>query len=461
MPKSKLKILYSIFFIHLLAIPVLLYFLFTNYDKSFTKSIYLLEENLIDKIKKEIKLYLANSNNKMKIDEIGEKIIKKYDFSQINIYDEKENLIFSQKKEEPQKNIKGSYVSLKIYLKNEGLCQSCHIKNGDILATVEAKVSIDKTIGLLRTQKFKIIFLISFSLILIIAIISFFNYYFFTRPLKHLINGMEKVKEGNLDWKIEFKRKDEMGLLISYFNELVLSLKKAKLELEEVHKKEMERAEQLALVGEIASGLAHEVKNPLAGINSALEVLSYDLKQESEEMKILSQIQEEVKRILNIINQLLDYAKPKPPKPIEFYVEDLLKDISTIFNLTLKKKEASFEIKIYGENFKLFLDPNILKQILLNVLQNSFQAISRGGKIILNVYVEEKTIKFEVIDDGCGMDEEIKKKIFQPFFTTKIGGTGLGLAIVKRKLEEIGGNISVFSELNKGTKVIIEVPRGI
>jgi len=75
--------------------------------------------------------------------------------------------------------------------------------------------------------------------------------------------------------------------------------------------------------------------------------------------------------------------------------------------------------------------------------------------------VEEKNIKFEVIDDGCGMDEEIKKKIFQPFFTTKIGGTGLGLAIVKRKLEEIGGNISVFSELNKGTKVIIEVPRSI
>ncbi len=460
MLKSKLKILYSIFFIHLLAIPILLYWVFASYDNDLFQSIKVMEENLMEKIKEEIKLNLANSN-KMKIDEIAKKIIEKYNFSQINIYNKKENLITSKVKDKSKKNGKGSYISLKIHLKNDALCQNCHLKNDNYLGFVEAKVSIDKSMKFLGQKKVKVIIFISFILILIIGIISFFNYYFFSKPIKKLINGMEKVKSGNLDFRVEIKREDEIGLLISYFNELVLSLKKAKMELEEAHKKEMERAEQLALVGEIASGIAHEVKNPLAGISSALEVLSKELKKDSEEMEIINQIYEEVKRILNILNQLLDYAKPKPPNPIEFSIEDFLKDLNTMFSLTLKKKNANFITNIYGENFTLFLDPNILKQILLNVLQNSFQAISNNGKIILNVYIEENIIRFEVIDDGCGISEEKINKIFQPFFTTKVGGTGLGLAIVKRKVEEMNGKISIFSELNKGTKVIIELPRKI
>lgn len=461
MLKSKLKILYSIFIIHLLAIPILLYWIFTSYDNAIFQSIKVMEEDVMEKIKEEIKSYLANSNNIMKIDGIAEKFINKYNFSQLNIYDKDENLITTKVKEKNKKNSKESNISLKIYLKNEGLCQGCHLKKDDILGIVETKVSIDRSMKFLGFKKAQIIIFISFILILIIGIITFFNYYFFSMPVKKLIDGMEKVKRGNLDFLIEVKRKDELGILISYFNELVLSLKKAKMELEEVHKKEMERAEQLALVGEIASGLAHEVKNPLAGISSALEVLSHDLKEDSEEIRIINQIHEEVKRILNIINQLLDYAKPKPPKPMEFNIEDFLKDLNTIFSLTLKKKNANYITNIYGDNFTLFLDPNILKQILLNVLQNSFQAISNNGNIILNIYLGEEIVKFEVIDDGCGIDEDKIKKIFQPFFTTKVGGTGLGLAIVKRKIEEMNGKISIFSELNKGTKVIIELPRKI
>lgn len=467
---SKVKIIYLIFLIHLLAIPLVLYWFLNYLENSFNNSAKeTYAQFFLSKIEKEIAIHQLASQGKEDIKKLVEKIFQEGPFQSLKLYNSEGKLLLNLKEKKEKKiDLKSlnsdilteeGILNLEYKVQNQELCYSCHPKENKLIAKIKGSLPLSNSLKIISFSKTKILIITIGLFLIIIFIIALFNWWFFAHPLKALMIGMENVKKGNLNTFIETKRMDEIGNLINNFNHLIFDLKKSKEELEKVHLKKMERAEQLALVGEIASGIAHEIKNPLAGINSALEVLLSDIKDGSLNEKILMQIKEETSRIIEILKQLLDYAKPKPPSPLEFDLGLLIEDIKTIFSPLLSSKEATLKINFFGKNKIIYSDNNVIKQILLNILKNSKEAISLNGEIILNVHLKEEKVLFEIIDNGSGMDENVKNKIFEPFFSTKIGGTGLGLSIVKRKLENLGGNISIESEKMKGTRVIIEIPR--
>lgn len=467
---SKVKIIYLLFLIHLLAIPLVLYWFLSYLENSFNNSAKeIFAQFFLSKIEKEIAIHQLASQGKEDVKKLVEKIFHEGPFQSLKLYNSEGKLLLALKEKKGKKIdfksissdilINKDLLNLEYKVQNQELCYSCHPKEKKLIAKIEGSLPILNSLKIVSFSKTKILIITIGLFLIIIFIITLFNWWFFAHPLKALRIAMENVKKGNLNTFIETKRVDEIGNLIKNFNQLIFDLKKSKEELEKTHLKKMERAEQLALVGEIASGIAHEIKNPLAGINSALEVLLSDIKEGSSNEKILMQINKEIKRIIEILKQLLDYAKPKSPAPIEFDLGLLIEDIKTIFFPMLSSKEATLKVNIFGENRIIYSDNNVIKQILLNVLQNSKEAISLNGEILLNVYLKEEKVLFEIIDNGSGIDENIKDKIFEPFFSTKIGGTGLGISIVKRKLENLGGNISIESEKMKGTKVTIEIPR--
>jgi len=220
----------------------------------------------------------------------------------------------------------------------------------------------------------------------------------------------------------------------------------------------LQRAEQMKLVGELATGLAHEIKNFLAGIKASVEFLQNELELSEEDGHIISLAVDEIKRIDSLIKSLLNFAKPAKPKLVAFDINETL-DKTVAFALKYPSLSSTppkpiLASKDYDKNLpKILADPMQVQQALLNLIINAIEAMPEGGDLGLRTRYDAKLccIKVMISDTGMGMEEVVLDRIFQPFFTTKGKGTGLGLSITRRLIEQNGGSISVESHTGKGT----------
>ena len=220
----------------------------------------------------------------------------------------------------------------------------------------------------------------------------------------------------------------------------------------------LQRAEQMKLIGEWAAGLAHEIKNPLAGIKVSVEVLLDDLNVSAEDRAIVLKAVGEIQRIETLLKSLLNFAKPPKLQLSAIDMNDLL-DQTITFSLKhpLLSSNSSMEINIVkdfdGAIPETLADPMQLKQVFLNLALNAIEAMPDGGRLGVKTKYDKntETIKIDISNTGEGIDKEIIDDIFKPFFTTKSKGSGLGLAITRRIVEQHGGVISVTSDPDKGT----------
>ena len=220
----------------------------------------------------------------------------------------------------------------------------------------------------------------------------------------------------------------------------------------------MQRAEQMKLVGEWAAGLAHEIKNPLAGIKVSVEVLLEELNISPDDRSIVLRAVGEIKRIETLLKSLLNFAKPPKLQLTRIDMNALL-DQTLDFSLKHPALSSSSSIEInLSKNFDknipvMQADPVQLQQIFLNLLFNAIEAMPDGGELNIKSSYDQNagTIKIEISDTGKGIDQKIMADIFKPFFTTKSKGSGLGLAITRRVVEEHGGTMSVTSDPDKAT----------
>jgi len=223
----------------------------------------------------------------------------------------------------------------------------------------------------------------------------------------------------------------------------------------------MARAEQLALIGEMAAGLAHEVKNPLAGMKGALEIILEDLPEESPHRSVLRHVLEEVQRINRIITDLLDYARPRPPAHVRTDLNRLVEHVVSATRVQLANNHhITLEFQPAPELPSLIADPDELQKVVLNLLLNAIQAVREDGHVLVRTSYDpqERAIKLSVTDNGEGIPPENLDKIFRPFFTTKKRGTGLGLATCQRIVTGYGGTITVTSEVGKGSTFTVTLP---
>lgn len=224
---------------------------------------------------------------------------------------------------------------------------------------------------------------------------------------------------------------------------------------------ESKRKEKLSAMGELASGVAHEIRNPINAIGMIAQRLDKEFKveKESEEYhKITNLLRSEVTRINKIITQFLSYAKPLALQYKKVDSKNFFDDIYRLFVDQAKSKGARL-IKLSDLSFEMTVDPELLKQSMMNLLQNAVDAVYSNGTIEINYFKKEGDLAIEISDNGKGIPENIKTKIFDLYFTTKPEGTGLGLSIVQKIIAEHNGTIEVFSEVNKHTKFKITIPQ--
>lgn len=226
----------------------------------------------------------------------------------------------------------------------------------------------------------------------------------------------------------------------------------------------LQRAEQMKLVGEWATSLAHEIKNPLAGIKVSVEVLADEL-ETAEDKAVVNRAVEEIKRIEFLLKSLLNFAKPPKPQLTLTHLNEVLNKTAA-FALRHPSLSQNLAGKVLVETRfdarvpDIMADPMQLQQIFLNLLLNSIEAMPAGGTLTLETRLNSggRRVRVTISDTGGGIPEASEEKIFQPFFTTKKKGSGLGLAITKRLIEQHGGGIAVESPAGRGAVFHLSFP---
>jgi signal transduction histidine kinase len=273
---------------------------------------------------------------------------------------------------------------------------------------------------------------------------------------------MSRVEQGDLSVRMKSEAKDEVGRLIVSFDSMVDKLDQAKRELEEYHFQQMERADRLASIGEMAAGIAHEIKNPLTGIAAAITIIKEEFPPEDDRRGIAEEVLEQVNRLDKTVNDLLFFGKPAPPEPVCADVNKILEKTMLFAAQHRGGKNIEKVLRLQDDLPPVCVDPKQIQQVFLNLILNAVQAMQDGGTLtITSAVVERKgtpVVSIAIADTGPGIPPQILGKIFTPFFTTKAQGTGLGLAICYKLVEQHNGTLSVASEGGAGTVFTVELP---
>jgi signal transduction histidine kinase len=275
-------------------------------------------------------------------------------------------------------------------------------------------------------------------------------------PVDVLLESTRRLKAGDLDHRAT-ELKDEFEELGVSFNEMARSLK------EQMQK--MQRTEQMAVAGQLAAGLAHEIKNPLAGIKVAMQVLGDEAQLSDEDRDVVQKVAQEVVRLESLMKNFLSFAKPAKPQLVELDVNDVVGTALAFTEVSSPRLRRPDALRIATELQVVPLimaDPMQLQQVLLNLALNGVDAMPDGGTLTVRTAWSggpgAGSIVIDVADTGRGISREHADKIFQPFFTTKAEGTGLGLATSKRLVDQHGGSIEVAANPAGGTVFRIHLP---
>jgi PAS domain S-box-containing protein len=241
-------------------------------------------------------------------------------------------------------------------------------------------------------------------------------------------------------------------------------------------KSQVERMDRLALMGELAAGIAHEVRNPLAGIRASAQLLQEGVKNEKFQKDIVERIIREVDKANKLLKEFFKFAKPSKPN-LKFHdIEILIEDVHLLLSPQMKRQKVQFNMNM-GEHIpKVFVDETQLEQVFMNIFLNAIEAMPEGGSINIStcckkfdimgkkVDIEKEPnnqlnfVIVEISDTGVGIAQDNIEKIFNPFYSSKPTGLGLGLSISSRLVDENGGNIDVSSKIGKGTTFKIALP---
>ena len=221
---------------------------------------------------------------------------------------------------------------------------------------------------------------------------------------------------------------------------------------------QLERSQKLSLVGQVAAGVAHELKNPLASIKGAVEIISDENTTDNERSEFRDILFREIKRMDGTVTEFLEFARPKPTRMERLDLSQLVQ--SSLRQLEAQAAKESIRILEEVEAGELIEgDREKLHQLILNIVLNAIQASRAGGTIEVGLRGRTHEVELTFRDNGQGISSGDLDRIFEPFYTTRASGSGLGLAIVKSIIDAHGGTIDIQSEVDAGTTVTVSLPR--
>ncbi|NDB63790.1 MAG: sensor histidine kinase [Nitrosopumilaceae archaeon] len=275
-----------------------------------------------------------------------------------------------------------------------------------------------------------------------------------TRPISRLESAAKDITDGILDTKIQVKGSGEIAKLEESFSKMASSLKKTiELEKQLATSEQKLKSEKLAIVGELSSRLAHDIRNPLSVIKATVEIIRLKSPPDEKTSAQFERITHAIDRIEFQINNTMDFVRTKHlevrPHSIQEILNTSISQIKIPPGITITKPDEDIEIKCDGKQ---------LETVFINIITNAIQAMGNNGSITIRMTDHIEKISLEIQDSGPGISEDVLPKIFEPLFTTKQQGTGLGLVSCKNIIEQHGGTINAY---NNPTRFVIKLPKSI
>lgn len=279
------------------------------------------------------------------------------------------------------------------------------------------------------------------------------------RPILGLHGTMQQAAEGASGLRAEATARDEVGDLARAFNGMMEEIETAR-EREQARLAQLAHTEKMAAIGSLATGVAHEVNNPLAGILTCLELVQANPNDGDLRRRYLDLVQDGIKRIGRTVTSLLDFSRPRPMEFEPTAVNDRLRHVTELVDYQLRNAHVEVRFELDEAGPIVVADRFQMEQVLLNLVLNAVQAMGSGGVLTLRSKAAGGLVVLEVSDTGEGISEENLKRIFDPFFTTRtIGqGTGLGLSVTDSIVAAHGGRIEVESQPGVGSTFRVLLP---
>ena len=378
-------------------------------------------------------------------------------------------------------------------IRNEPSCynSACHVHSSaqSVLGVLDIVYSVDEIDSATRRSVVVIVALLIGLVVIASLLMSLLVHRLIYVPLRDLESGAKRIAAGNLDQAIPVRSDDELGQLASSFNSMTSALKESGRELREWNQTleqkvaertralrqaeaETVRGEKLASVGLLAAGVAHELNNPLTGILTFSSLIRKKMPDGSQEAEDLDLVINETKRSAAIIRRLLDFAREKAPEKKFADLNRLIEDTVRIVEKPAHLRDIRIELDLERDLPPVWVDANMIEQVIMNILVNAQQAIEGEGSITVRTRRAPDLkspepgakavpmVEITISDTGCGIAEGDMKRIFDPFFSSKeVGkGTGLGLSVSHGIVEAHGGLIEVESTVGKGSTFRVYLP---
>ncbi len=335
----------------------------------------------------------------------------------------------------------------------ESRCQQCHdVPDARVLGAASMEIPLSQAMSAIRANAIR-----SFGIFLALTVVvtaagAFVFRRVVARPINRLVHAAQVIGSGDLDHELveEFGR-DELGKLAASFEEMQEKLKAAQSEL--IQK------ERLSAIGQMASGIVHDFRNPMTNISLGLALLQSSPLTDDRRRDLYKEMQEAIQRMARMTQELLDFSRgeiqlEKKPVEVSTVIAELVSSIEGHLN------ERNIKVGVSVDSHRVcYMDKNRLQRALINIINNAEDALPHGGEVHLGVHEEDESVVFTIRDTGAGVPDHIRLRLFEPFVTTgKKSGTGLGLAITKRLVEQHGGRVEFESALGKGTVFYVKIP---
>jgi len=338
-------------------------------------------------------------------------------------------------------------------IRNEASCVRCHGDHTSVNGWLDLRFTRAAVVTARREVAKLLIAWAAAALVLLIAIAFWLVGREAVAPLQRLVGAMRRAEAGELTVRADEGRPDELGVAARSFDAMLSALRRSQAELEAFYRERMVRADRFAAVGEIATGLAHEIKNPLAGLSGALELLAEDLAKDPRQAEVVGEMRHQVQRLTGTMESLLDFARPPKARLRVTDVGGSLEKVLFLIRQQCRGGCVTVSDELTRDLPAVLADPAQLEQVFLNLCLNACQAMSGQGTgtLTLRSRADEGTVAVEICDTGPGIPPDLRNQVFKPFFTTKREGNGLGLAISARIVAEHGGHIGYRCPPEGGT----------
>ena len=289
--------------------------------------------------------------------------------------------------------------------------------------------------------------------VLVSAALIVFLFFRLSRQLRQrialLLSGTQEISSGRLDHRIPEQGSDEIASVSHAFNAMTGKLQD--------YLARAVRMEKLAMLGEFATSIAHEIRNPLAALKTSVQALARR-EVDPKRTRLLSDMENEIDRLARVVSDLVDFGRPRPPQPREVSVQDMFRQVSSTIGSEAQARGLYFNCQ-GNSQLTLLADPDHLQQIIINLALNAVQATAPGGTVTLRASEVVGRVAIEISDNGCGIPAELLDRVCDPFFTTKSKGVGLGLSICRQLCELNSGEMTIDSAPGQGTLVRLLMPQ--